>query len=299
MHKTDEYVEICGKIREPDEEGNSIASLGFGTSLQAWLCAPEKLSRYKITALALVYHLDSYAERLSAISANPLLTDLYLETQTGSSPEADFIRWINGDKSQDNYPKASAYLEKYSSELLSIINNLNKLKRSGWKRCGIENPESVAEHSYLVTLLCLLFGPENLNRCRIIDMALTHDIQEALTGDYTPFDTISPQEKDKLENESIKQISLLLNCPQLTELFMEHRKKQSLEAKMLADIDRVDAVLLCQYYITHHRGPYNNHMLNEFLTYAEKTYQGGYGQNFVKDIYIHLRTKENYSKMTL
>lgn len=268
MHKTDEYVEICGKIREPDEEGNSIASLGFGTSLQAWLCAPEKLNRYKLTALALAYHLDSYAEKLSDISGNPLLSHLLSEARNGTSLEADFIRWINGDKSRDNYPEASAYLKKHRKNLFCVVNDLNKLKRSGWKRHGVIKPESVAEHSYSVTLLCLLFCPENLNCDRLLNMALTHDIQEALTGDYTPFDTISPQKKEKLEYKNTEILSQLLNCPQITELFFEHKKKQTLEAKMLTDIDRVDAVLLCQYYDTHHRG--QKRMLNEFLTFAQK-----------------------------
>lgn len=296
MYIINEYAEIFGQIREPNEEGNSIASRGFETSLQAWLCTPEKLNRYKLTALALAYHLDSYAEKLSTITGNPLLSNLLSEARNGTSSEADFIRWINGVKGRDNYPETSAYLKKYRKNLFCVVNDLNKLKRSGWKRHNVINPESVAEHSYSVTLLCLLFCPKNLNCGRLVNMALTHDIQEALTGDYTPFDTILPQEKDKLEYKNTEILSQLLNRPEITELFFEHKKKQTLEAKMLTDIDRVDAVLLCQYYDTHHRG--QEHMLNEFLTFAQKKYQGGYGQNFVKDIYTYLQTQVNLSRKT-
>lgn len=284
------FIEMMGEIREPNEEGTSLAFLGFETSFQAYLSAPQALDKDKILALAIVYNLGNQAEKLSNATQNPILSNLYQESQYGTSSEVDFVHWINGKEAREDYPESSLYLHKYKTKISSIINELNELKRSGWKMREVKSPESVAEHSYAIVLQGLLFSPPHLNHNQIVNIALVHDIQEALAGDYTPFDKITPEEKNRIELKYAIQISKNLNCPKMLESFLEYENCQTPEAKMIKDIDRVDAVLLAQYYDNHKRG--KELMIPEFLTYAEKKYIGGYNCEIVNDIYIHLRNQD-------
>lgn len=48
----------------------------------------------------------------------------------------------------------------------------------------------------------------NLNRC--IKMALVHDIAESIVGDITPYDGISPEEKNRMETEAMKEIKEII-----------------------------------------------------------------------------------------
>lgn len=61
---------------------------------------------------------------------------------------------------------------------------LKSLKRSGWVREGMPNPETVAEHSWRVALLAMLLGDElGVDKEKLIKMALIHDLEEAVTLD--------------------------------------------------------------------------------------------------------------------
>lgn len=45
-------------------------------------------------------------------------------------------------------------------KLLKIVGKLKQLKRSGWVRNNIPDPETVAEHSFRVAMLAMLWAPE-------------------------------------------------------------------------------------------------------------------------------------------
>jgi 5'-deoxynucleotidase YfbR-like HD superfamily hydrolase len=72
-------------------------------------------------------------------------------------------------------------------EFLFKIGKLKGLPRTGWVEQGIEDPESVADHSYRTTFLTLLLADlDGLDSGKATKMALLHDISEAVTGDLTP-----------------------------------------------------------------------------------------------------------------
>ncbi|MBI4130193.1 HD domain-containing protein [Candidatus Roizmanbacteria bacterium] len=61
---------------------------------------------------------------------------------------------------------------------------LKHVKRHGWILKGIRNSESVAEHSFRVTFLTMLLHENRrLNKEKIMNMALLHDLGTALIGD--------------------------------------------------------------------------------------------------------------------
>ena len=56
---------------------------------------------------------------------------------------------------------------------------------------------------------------------KAVNMALLHDIQETIIGDYTPEDNITPQEKSQKELQAIKKIAKSLEKPEIFALFEE------------------------------------------------------------------------------
>ena len=72
-------------------------------------------------------------------------------------------------------------------DLINFYNKIIKLKeveRTGWVYKDIENPESVADHSFGVTVLAAYIDlPEYVDREKLIKMALSHDFGECEIGD--------------------------------------------------------------------------------------------------------------------
>lgn len=154
-------------------------------------------------------------------------------------------------------------------ELKYLINILGKLKetpRSGWARKKIKNPETVASHSYGVSLLTLLFTPKHLNKEKCLKMAIIHDLQEALVGDITPYDDITAEEKSQIEAQTVYQIEKQIKIPGLKDLFMEYEAKETPEARFVKDMDKLDAVLQAKYYDENNRT--KDKIFNEFYNYA-------------------------------
>ncbi|KIV98444.1 uncharacterized protein PV09_09742 [Verruconis gallopava] len=90
-------------------------------------------------------------------------------------------------------------------QLLELIEQLKIIKRSGWKLRGIHEPESVADHTFRVALICLIATAlDDEKRKRAVYMALIHDMGEAIIGDITPSDGISPEQKYIREEMAIK-----------------------------------------------------------------------------------------------
>ena len=73
------------------------------------------------------------------------------------------------------------------------IANLKNIPRTGWKtKLHISNPESVADHSYMMTVMAMIMSDiKNLNTEKIIKMSLLHDWAESKIGDFMP-DEIAP-----------------------------------------------------------------------------------------------------------
>ena len=139
-------------------------------------------------------------------------------------------------------------IEKFFEKVLELKN----IPRQGWKeKLEIDNPESVADHSYSTTVLSMILSDmKGLDSEKIIRMALLHDLAESVIGDITP-DHITKNEKITKENHAIKQI--LKNLPDsITELYFEiwndYQKKISKEAILLHDIDKLEMAFQAKFY---------------------------------------------------
>ena len=74
------------------------------------------------------------------------------------------------------------------SEFFFQIAELKKLPRSGWKiKVGLENSESVAEHSYMMSVMSMVLSDmKSLDSEKVLKMAILHDWAESKIGDFMP-----------------------------------------------------------------------------------------------------------------
>lgn len=76
------------------------------------------------------------------------------------------------------------------AELLFDVFELKRVMRTGWLERGAPptpHVESAAEHSWALALLVILLPvPDDLDRERLLRLALVHDLPEARTGDPSP-----------------------------------------------------------------------------------------------------------------
>ena len=91
------------------------------------------------------------------------------------------------------------------------VSELTRLKRTGWIRSGIRDPETVAGHMFRMAVMALLLE-ENLHNDTLIlngssaIVSLIHDMAECIVGDLVPDDPITPEEKHKQETEAMKTL---------------------------------------------------------------------------------------------
>lgn len=86
------------------------------------------------------------------------------------------------------------------ARFLHRIGRLKRIPRTGWPDRGVpaEETESVADHTFRVGFLAWLAAATDpaLDRERVLKLALLHDLAEAVTGDFPPYD---PDELAKTE----------------------------------------------------------------------------------------------------
>lgn len=123
---------------------------------------------------------------------------------------------------------------------------LKALDRAGWLRVGVDRPESVAAHSWGVALLALLRCPAELDRPKVLAMALLHDLAEAWVGDITPHDGVPRAEKKRREAEAIAE--LLAEHPDLAALWEEAERGETDEARFVKQLDRADMEAQARIY---------------------------------------------------
>ena len=118
---------------------------------------------------------------------------------------------------------------------------LKDILRTGWVRAGVDSPESVAAHSWGMSVLAMHLCPENLDRMRVIEMCLVHDLPEVEVGDLTPHDDTSTKSKD--EHRAMTRLA-----PQWLGLFEEYEAQETEEAKFVKYLDKLDMALMARIY---------------------------------------------------
>ena len=126
---------------------------------------------------------------------------------------------------------------------------LKEVDRAGWKRKGLTGVESVAGHSWGVAFLAMQICPPELDRLRLIEMAICHDIAEVRIGDITPHDGVPAEEKVRIETEAMLDLSK--GFPQgnrMLELYREYEAGVTAEARFLKLCDKLDMAFQSYVY---------------------------------------------------
>jgi putative hydrolases of HD superfamily len=149
-----------------------------------------------------------------------------------------------------------AYQEHSSSPIpfFHYVSRLKIEKREGWRRFGIANGESIADHMYRMSLVTMLAPPslsKKLDIARCTKMALIHDMAEGLVGDLTPVDGVPKAEKSRREAETMDWVSdgLLgkvhggLAGKELRDAWQEYEDGKTEESKFVHDVDKIELLL--------------------------------------------------------
>lgn len=129
------------------------------------------------------------------------------------------------------------------------VRRLKDVKRQGWVVRGVEGPESVSDHAFMVAVLCMVL-PFRGDRERAVRMALVHDMAESEVGDIITErgweGAMSRERKRSLEEEAMGRISSLLDGPaagEMMSLWKEFEEGESPEAVFVRGADSAEAVL--------------------------------------------------------
>jgi len=130
--------------------------------------------------------------------------------------------------------------------------NLKKIPRQGWiDKLSINNPESVADHSYSMAVIGMVISDiENQDSEKILKMILLHDLAESKIGDFTP-GQLSKERKKDLENNAFYQITKKL--PDMIKLeylkiWNEYQENTSPESKLVHQMDKLEMALQAKSY---------------------------------------------------
>ena len=168
------------------------------------------------------------------------------------------------------------YLYRFQSsqsvvDFMDIVGKSKKLLRSGWINEKIKDPESVAEHSFRVSVLAMVISDSlGLDKEKLIKMALIHDLGEVITGDIVwssgnIIDIKKRTEKEKMEKLGLERIfKILENSDEYKKIFEEMIERSSEEAKIFWQIDKLEMAMQALEY---ERDEYKN--LEKFFVNAD------------------------------
>jgi putative hydrolase of HD superfamily len=161
---------------------------------------------------------------------------------------------------------------------LRQVGKLKSAKRTGWLDRGVPNDEteSVADHIFRTAILAWLAAGEDLNRDKVLKLALVHDLAEAITGDIPPYDAeLIPPETDtaarreflerrhirpaarteaKRAAEAVAIAGLTADLPpalanELAALTTELAEATSAEARFVKQADKIETYLQSREYL--------------------------------------------------
>jgi len=130
--------------------------------------------------------------------------------------------------------------------------NLKRIPRQGWiDKLSLNNPESVADHSYSMAVMSMVISDlGKYDSEKILKMVLLHDLSESYIGDYTP-EQISKEKKSKLENDAFNEI--IKELPDSIQshylkIWQEYQENTSPESNIVHQIDKLEMAIQAKIY---------------------------------------------------
>src|SRR5688572_21599514 len=137
-------------------------------------------------------------------------------------------------------------------DFLRAAESLKTVTRSAYTSQG--HPESVAEHTWRLSLMALLLAPEfpEVDFARLIKICLVHDLGEAIGGDIPAPEqarrAAAGAAAGKAADERRDLVTLLQPLPaslreEITGLWDEYEAAQSPEARLAKALDKLETIL--------------------------------------------------------
>lgn len=142
-------------------------------------------------------------------------------------------------------------------DFFKTVGKSKRLLRSGWLREKVNDPESVAEHSFRVSVLAMVLSDKlgyKLDKNKLIKMAILHDLGEVITGDIVTerHDIIDLEKRDvkeKAEREGIREIFGKIGLSdEYVKIFDEMIGRTTPEAKVFSQFDKLEMALQALEY---------------------------------------------------
>lgn len=142
-------------------------------------------------------------------------------------------------------------------DFFKTIGKSKRLLRTGWVREKIKDPESVAEHSFRVSVFAMVLSDKlgyDLDKNKLIKMAILHDLGEVITGDIVTerheFIDIKKRDlKEKDEKEGIREIfGKIGEEEEYVKIFEEMIERVTPEAKAFWQFDKLEMALQAHEY---------------------------------------------------
>ena len=136
-------------------------------------------------------------------------------------------------------------------QIISFLKEIDKYKtieRKIWCT-GSERTESDAEHAWHIAMFVMLFDkdlPENLDRLKMLKLALIHDLVEIYAGDIFIFDKDGRKNKKDREEKAAKILFSQLPDDlqkEFEELYKEYEAKETDESRFVHSFDKIQPIL--------------------------------------------------------
>jgi len=136
--------------------------------------------------------------------------------------------------------------------LIFEFGQLKRTKRSGWWDAGVEDPESVADHTARTCFIGYLLSKlEKVNSEKVIMMILSHDLPEARINDQgkvaARYIDIKIGEK-KVFKDQVKNLSKNIQN-ELLKLHQEFEDNKTGEALVAKDADYLECAIQAKEYL--------------------------------------------------
>lgn len=144
-------------------------------------------------------------------------------------------------------------MENDLAKFLYEMGQLKRVKRSGWWIAGVENPESVAEHSFRTAIIAYILAQlEGADSGKVVSMALFHDMAEARINDahriVRRYVNLNNVDKEVAIDQSKRLPSDM--AERISSLFGELEEGVSPEAKVVRDADLLECLVQAREYQT-------------------------------------------------
>lgn len=230
------------------EFGDALAQRGFiyEDSIYSHWQKNTRLPKSRKLLLALVKLFVEKGGILTVSDANE-----FLESADQGYLTSEELAWVaKNARLQEN----SITPDNALSFLLTTIRS-KKIIRTGWKMHAVPDPESVAEHSFQLCVMAMVFADQlGVNREKLIKMAVIHDLGEIFTGDLVwsrgnIIDIKKRQEKEIVEAKGLEAVFAKLgNANDYKQTFEEMTKRNSIESDIFWQLDKLEMAIQALQY---------------------------------------------------